>query len=187
MTAWLTLALLASPALADGPRIDVNAAGHGELTRLPGVGKAIAQRILDSRHAEGPFASVDDLRRIKGIGARTLDKLRPLVTVGGPPTGAPGGPPPPRKIQGDASPPRAPPRAVREIRARINLNTATQKELQALPGVGPKTAASIVSDRNDRGPFGAVDDLTRVRGIGKGKLAKIRPFVAVADPPPKTP
>ena len=82
MTAWLTLALLASPALADGPRIDVNAAGHGELTRLPGVGKAIAQRILDSRHAEGPFASVDDLRRLGPQGLQGGLGLLELLSLG---------------------------------------------------------------------------------------------------------
>jgi len=185
MTALLTLALLTSPAFADEPLINVNAAGHGELTRLPGVGKAIAQRIVDSRHAQGPFASVDDLRRIKGIGARTLDKLRPLVTVGGPPNATADGAPSPVEAQGAPPTPKEPPGVRREIRDRINLNTATPKELQALPGVGPKTAASIVSDRNERGPFGTVDDLTRVRGIGKGKLAKIRPFVVVAPPTKK--
>lgn len=66
---------------AGDPPIDVNAASLAELQRLPGVGPVIAQRILDAR-ADKPFAAVEDLRKVPGIGVKTLDKLRPFVTVG---------------------------------------------------------------------------------------------------------
>ena len=59
----------------------MNAASLAELQRLPGVGPVLAQRILDTR-AVKPFAAVEDLRRVSGIGLKTLDKLRPFVTVG---------------------------------------------------------------------------------------------------------
>lgn len=62
----------------------------------------------------------------------------------------------------------------------LDLNRANAKALQALPGVGPATSASIVADRNKRGAFGSVEALQRVKGIGPAKLKAIRPFVYVS-------
>jgi competence protein ComEA len=53
------------------------------LQKLPGIGPRLAQRILDER-AKSVFKSVDDLRRVSGIGPKTLEKLRAYVTVGEP-------------------------------------------------------------------------------------------------------
>ena len=61
----------------------------------------------------------------------------------------------------------------------VNLNTATADELDALPGVGPATAAAILAHREEHGPFRAVDDLLDVRGIGEAKLEQLRPLVSV--------
>lgn len=63
--------------------------------------------------------------------------------------------------------------------APIDLNTATVDQLDQLPGVGPATAAAIVDDRRDHGPFKSVEDLARVRGIGPAKLAALRSRVRV--------
>lgn len=54
---------------------------------------------------------------------------------------------------------------------KINLNTATAAELETLPGIGEKRAADIVADREAKGPFRIVEDITRVSGIGEGTLA----------------
>jgi competence protein ComEA len=62
-------------------RVNLNTATLEQLDALPGVGPAIAQRIIDSRQAEGPFRQVDDLTRVDGIGAKTLERLREQVTV----------------------------------------------------------------------------------------------------------
>src|SRR5262245_16585385 len=70
-----------------GGLVDLNRATAAELDRLPGIGPKRAQQIIDER-AKRPFTSVEDLRRVSGIGPKTLEKLRPLVTVGpGPSTG----------------------------------------------------------------------------------------------------
>lgn len=61
----------------------------------------------------------------------------------------------------------------------IDLNRATSDELERLPGVGPSTAKAIIDHRARNGPFGTIDDLLKVRGIGPAKLAEIRPWVRV--------
>ena len=63
--------------------------------------------------------------------------------------------------------------------ALVNINTATALELEALPSVGPSTAKAIVSYRTKNGPFGKAEDLLKVPGIGDGKLAAMKPFVAL--------
>jgi competence protein ComEA len=59
----------------------------------------------------------------------------------------------------------------------VNLNSATADELDALPGVGPATAAAIIAHREQHGPFGSVDDLADVRGIGPAKVEALRGLV----------
>ena len=61
----------------------------------------------------------------------------------------------------------------------ININTADVQALQNLPGIGPKTAENIVTDRESNGPFGQVDDLMRVTGIGPKKMERLREYVRV--------
>ncbi|MDO4887178.1 MAG: helix-hairpin-helix domain-containing protein [Actinomycetaceae bacterium] len=62
---------------------------------------------------------------------------------------------------------------------QINVNTASEQELQELPGVGPVTAASIVEWREENGRFESVDDLLEVSGIGEATLDKFRDRVAL--------
>jgi len=61
----------------------------------------------------------------------------------------------------------------------VNLNTATLEQLQTLPGVGPATAAAIVSHRERNGPFASVEALGDVHGIGPAKLDVLRPLVSI--------
>jgi competence protein ComEA len=61
----------------------------------------------------------------------------------------------------------------------VNLNTATQADLEALPGIGPTLAAAIIAERDRSGGFRAVADLRRVRGIGDARFAQIEPLVTV--------
>lgn len=74
----------ADPVRAEGPDpgpVDLNTAGIAELDELPGVGPVTAAAIVAWRTANGPFASVDQLAEVDGIGPARLEKLRPLVRV----------------------------------------------------------------------------------------------------------
>jgi competence protein ComEA len=83
---------------------------------------------------------------------------------------APGAPVAPGKPSGSSSP---------KPGAVIDLNTATEPQLDALPGVGPVTAAAIVAWRNANGKFRSVDQLAEVDGIGPARLDKLRALVRV--------
>lgn len=72
---------LAARALREGRPMDLNAATAEDLELLPRIGPALASRIVSYREAHGPFERVDDLRRVRGIGPRTIEGLRHLVTV----------------------------------------------------------------------------------------------------------
>jgi len=61
--------------------IDINAAAASDLESVPGIGKALAARIIAFRDKNGAFASVDDLLKVQGIGEKSLQKLRPYLTV----------------------------------------------------------------------------------------------------------
>ena len=62
-----------------GTRININTASADELDLLPHIGPVLAQRIIDDRQTNGPFRSVADIQRVRGIGPRTAEKLEDLV------------------------------------------------------------------------------------------------------------
>jgi competence protein ComEA len=65
-------------------RININTATWVEWVQLDGIGETLAERIVADREANGPFRNIDDLRRVKGIGPKTLARIRRYLTVGRP-------------------------------------------------------------------------------------------------------
>jgi competence ComEA-like helix-hairpin-helix protein len=66
----------------------------------------------------------------------------------------------------------------------IDLNAATIKELEELPGVGPVTAQRILDARQKSGRFRRIEDLLAIRGISTKRLEALRPYVTISSPPP---
>ena len=60
-------------------QVDPNTADWPELIQLPGIGPTLAQRIVQSRRADGPFLDHEDIKRVRGIGPKTLDQIRPYL------------------------------------------------------------------------------------------------------------
>lgn len=63
----------------------------------------------------------------------------------------------------------------------INLNTATQSELESLPGIGPVLAREIISYRDSNGPFQNIEDVIEVKGIGPAKYDQIKDMITLDD------
>jgi competence protein ComEA len=134
---------------------------------LPGVHELPAgSRVVDAIEAAGGLTAQADGARIN-LAAPLADGERvyvpamgeaspPPVVGGSNPTGAEGAPPGP-----------------------VDLNQADEAALDALPGIGPATAAAIVEHRAQIGRFTSVDQLLDVRGIGEAKLEQLRPLVTV--------
>jgi len=158
--------------LAPGERLDPNAADAVELDRLPGVGPALAERMIASREAAGVFREPADLLRVPGIGPATLARIQPLLEFSSSPGGPPRASPRPSPQTSSRAPPPSDP-------SPVDLNRATATELEALPGIGPTLAERIVQHRDTRGPFSSVENLEEVPGIGEAILEALRPLVSV--------
>jgi len=160
-------ATAARPLALERPAVlDLNDAEAAELRQLPGVGSALAERIVDRRRESGGFGRLEELREVHGIGPKTLERLRPWLGVGG------------DKAPAAPAPGAALPKKGETLAEPLDLNRASPEELQRLPGIGPKLAQRIVEARAKE-PFKSVGDLRRVGGIGPKTLEKLRPLVTV--------
>jgi competence protein ComEA len=148
-------------------KIDINSASADELTSLNGVGEATAKKIIAGR----PYASVDDLAKA-GVSKNTITKIRSQVTVGMES----------KTTQAAAQPAKSTAAEKPEKKSKeevktsgpVDLNQASEKELEELPGVGSATAKKIIAGR----PYASVDDLAKA-GVSKSTITKIRPQVTV--------
>lgn len=144
--AAMALALTVGSALAAGALVDVNTADQKTLESLPGVGPATAKEIVKGR----PYKSVDDLANVKGLGKAKLEKIKPLVTVGGqsaaqapPAAGAAAGAAASKATATTQAAQKAPAEAKKPAKTAVptgpvNLNSASKEQLVALPGIGEK-------------------------------------------------
>lgn len=177
----------AATPLEPGERIDLNRAPLEELERLPGVGPATARRIVRERERSGGFARPEDLSRVPGLGAVRVNRILPYLLdhslpyferpAGGsrvPPASANGASP-----RGASSRLEGRERSARPDRPGLDLNLATEEQLQRLPGVGPAIARRIVRMRDRDGPFKDVRELRKVPGIGPARFDLLKGLVVV--------
>ena len=142
---------------------NVNTASATELQRVSRIGAVRAQAIIDYRNQHGPFQSLDELTRIRGIGAATLENFRRAGFC--------------VKASTEASnnPPQASPNYPTATNSNChNVNTVNAATLQQVNRIGVVKAQAIIDYRNQHGPFRSLDELTRVRGIGPATLENFR-------------
>lgn len=155
--------------------VELNRADRVQLLQLPGVGENLADRIEAYRVEHHGFRNVDELRQVKGVGPKLLEKLRPCVYIDTP--SSDGEDAPAVRIEKERKPATA--RKKELPNQPIDVNRATAQELRRLPGIGPTLSQRIIETREGK-PFRAVEDLRRVRGIGAKTLERLRPYVMVA-------
>ena len=71
-----------NPAVSGAGKININSASAAELDKLPGIGPALAERIIQYRTENGPFVRPEDLQEVSGIGPKTYEKMAAMVSVG---------------------------------------------------------------------------------------------------------
>ena len=208
------LAIALNPSLtyaqAKKDRVDLNKASEKELESLKGVGPATAKKIIENR----PYKSVDELSKA-GVPAKTIQDLKPFVTVGPAATAAKPAKPAKEKAAKKVDKPaekaavkvaeapekakpakeKAKPAAAEKAKApaaekakvaekpapklapgqKVNINTATKEQLEALPEIGPVKAQAIIDGR----PYQKPEDVMKVKGIKEGTYGKIKDNITV--------
>ena len=152
--------------LSTGETLDPNTATEEQLDRLPGVGPATARGIIRHRDEVGGLRGADDLLAVPGIGPSTLARMAPFIEWSVRPGGG--------ARHAASRPDRPSPAPV-----VIDLNRASRRQLEALPGVGSTLASRILALRDTLGGFRTTDDLERVRGLGPTTVARLKPLVTV--------
>ncbi|MEZ4316634.1 MAG: helix-hairpin-helix domain-containing protein [Myxococcota bacterium] len=167
---WPVLvALVAFSGAARAGRVDVNQASVQELDALPGLGRSKAMALVVHREDHGPYATLDDLLEVSGIGPGTVRAIAPYVTLGDRVLASSSVRPPANEARHPVVP----------SATRVDPNHASVVELAALPGISGPRAEAILADRERNGPFEQCADLVRVEGIGPATVAALRDLCEV--------
>jgi competence protein ComEA len=160
------------------PLVDLNTGSEKDLEAIKGIGPATAKKIIAGR----PYKSVEDLKKA-GLSEKAIESIKPFVTVGaGPAPAAEKKPAPPamkpvpaaadekaKAKTGEKKPAKLAPGQ------KVNLNTATKEQLDALPEIGPVKAQAIIDGR----PYKTIEDVMKVKGIKEGTFNKIKDSITV--------
>jgi len=142
--------------------IDINTANSMELQLLKGIGSTKADAIVNYRETRGFFSKKEEIMNVPGIGPMTFEKIKDRL-----------------QITEDYS----------EIGKQqkslcnedlIDINRASQLQLESLPGIGPVKAKSILEYRNSNGDFQDISDLLLVNGIGEKTLATMKSMIIIS-------
>lgn len=161
------------------PQVDINTASIEELMKVPGIGKVLAQRIVQYRQEKGEFRNLKDLLSVRGIDKKRFAKFKPYLIIT-----LPGD----KQVEKDfeklsedleaGSLITADLEQLQEYRARpLNLNTAGLDQLLDLPGITPKIARAIIKYRFKHRGFGSLAELKKVKGMSNKLLKQISPYI----------
>jgi len=144
-------------------KIEINSASREELQKITGIGPAYAERIEEQR----PFCSLEELTKVHGIGEVTVENIKKegVAFV---------------KPFEDCKEEEEEKKEEEEEITKVEINSANKETLEKITGIGPAYAENIIETR----PFCSLTELTKVHGIGKATLEKIKEEgIAYLNPP----
>jgi competence protein ComEA len=152
---------------------DPNTATQAELELVPGMGPKLATNILEARKTKN-IESLEDLGKIKGFGPQRVSLMGPWLQF---PHAKEGNPEQGTNLFGASDVLKH--EAKTYSPKRMDPNLASAEELETIPGIGPKLARKIISERQIK-KYDSLEDLVRVNGIGPNNIEKLRTFLFVA-------
>ncbi|MDN5280417.1 MAG: competence protein ComEA [Clostridiales bacterium] len=129
-------------------KLNLNRANELSISTLPGMNSALAKRVYEFIQKRGSIKSLGELSQVKGMSKNKLRNLELYATTWGGHAG--------QAAWGE----------------KLNLNFASEDEIEALPGIGKKTARDIVDFRNRNGGFFSLEDLKEIPGLTDSKIKK---------------
>jgi competence protein ComEA len=159
---------------ADGKVVDLNNAAEKDLIAVKGIGKATAKKIIANR----PYKSVDELSKA-GMSKKQIDSIRSQVTAGSAPAAS--SPASAPKSEAKTADKAADTKGKKGSTAKlapgqkININTASQADIELLPEIGPVKAKAIIDGR----PFSKPEDIMKIKGIKQKTFDKIKDNITV--------
>ncbi|OIP31547.1 hypothetical protein AUK22_00980 [bacterium CG2_30_54_10] len=139
----------------DSAKLNINKATLADLDSLEGMGRAFAQRIIDYRKEKGEVKDLNELLTLKGMTKKKYLTLSRFLSVKGGKSGREGG------------------------SLKLNLNFASEEEIEKLPGIGKTLAHAIVEIRNQQGTFHSIENLRDVPGLSEEKLNRFVNLISV--------
>ncbi|MCK5599937.1 helix-hairpin-helix domain-containing protein [bacterium] len=157
-----------SPLVSSGDLVNINTASQSQLETLHRVGPATARNIINYRDENGPFKRIEDIQNVPRIGPKTFENLKAHITVGD-------------SAAAPSSGTQKKTTTTVSSGALVNINTASQSQLETLHRVGPATARNIINYRNENGPFKKIEDIQNVPRIGPKTFENLKANITVGD------
>lgn len=134
-----------------GPKVNINTATAEELGELPRVGPKMAAKIIEHRTMNGPFRTIEELKNVKGIGDKTFERMRNMITTG----------------EDAKERPKSVPAGT------FDINTAQLKDFVE-KGVSPLAAIKVIKYRDSKGGIRDLEELKLIEGLSAEEIARIR-------------
>lgn len=159
------LAVSSSAPVSTPPQAEVVVDVVGKVKNPGIVTLPPGSRVIDAIKAAGGVNGKADttalnMARVLSDGEQILVGIDPVAPAGGTAGGTAGG-------------------GAGAVGAKVNLNSATEAQLDTLPGVGPVTVAAIIAWRGEHGRFSRIEELMEVKGIGPATMAELKPLVTI--------